>query len=373
MKKIILSMMAACAMFFATSCENSDVTFDNYDYQTVYFATQYPVRTITLGEDAAYPNEDDNQHKFQIKATLGGDRNLKSEHKIKIVVDNSLCDGLKYSNGQAVQPMPAEYYQLASDIITIPAGQIVGGVEVKLTDAYFADPKSLDVTYVVPIRMVEVAGNDSILSGTKKETVESPVLQNAADWNVAPQNYVLYAVKYKNPYHGCWISHGTDEIDLDGTTTTVQREAEYLEKNELRYLRSLSLTKCSYGLSTVVNITDKENKATTATLNASLILNIADDGSVTITSEDNNQYDVPGSGNGGKYSFTASGTGKWTSLGAKKAWGDKDRDLIELQYTVTYTYTDKGVTHVKKYTCKDNLVMQSRENNYETFGVTYNK
>ena len=113
MKKIILSMMAACAMFFATSCENSDVTFDNYDYQTVYFATQYPVRTITLGEDAAYPNEDDNQHKFQIKATLGGDRNLKSEHKIKIVVDNSLCDGLKYSNGQAVQPMPAEYYQLA--------------------------------------------------------------------------------------------------------------------------------------------------------------------------------------------------------------------------------------------------------------------
>ena len=59
--------------------------------------------------------------------------------------------------------------------------------------------------------------------------------------------------------------------------------------------------------------------------------------------------------------------------GAKKAWGDKDRDLIELQYTVTYTYTDKGVTHVKKYTCKDNLVMQSRENKYETFEVTYNK
>lgn len=373
MKKIILSMMASCAMFFATSCENSDVTFDNFDYQTVYFATKYPVRTITLGEDAAYPNEDDNQHKFQIKATLGGDRNLKSEHKIKIVVDNSLCDGLKYSNGKAVQPMPAPYYQLASDIITIPAGQIVGGVEVKLTPDYFADPKSLDVTYVVPIRMVEVAGNDSILSGTKKETVESPVWQNANDWNVAPQNYVLYAVKYKNPYHGCWISHGTDEINLDGTITTVQREAEYLEKNELRYLRSLSLTKSSYGLSTVVNITDDKDKPTTATLNATLVLNVADDGSVTITSEDNNSYDVPGSGNGGKYSFTASGTGKWTSLGAKKAWGDKDRDLIELQYTVTYTYTDKGVTHVKKYTCKDNLVMQSRENKYETFEVTYNK
>ena len=123
----------------------------------------------------------------------------------------------------------------------------------------------------------------------------------------------------------------------------------------------------------MVNITDHDNKATTATLNASLILNIADDGSVTITSEDNNSYDVPGSGNGGKYSFTASGTGKWTYKGAKKAWADQDRDLFELQYTVTYTYTDKGVTHVKKYTCKDNLVMQSRENKKETFEVTYNK
>lgn len=372
MKKIILSMMAACAMFLATSCENSDVDFDNYDYQTVYFANQSYVRTITLGDDV-YPTDDDNQHKFYIKATLGGDRNLSGEHKIKIAVDNSLVEGLKYSNGQPVQAMPAEYYKLASDYITIPKGEVKGGVEVQLTDAFFADPKALDVTYVIPVRMLEASGNDSILSGKKKETVDNPVVTNSDDWQVQPLNYTLCAVKYKNPYFGSWISHGTDEIDLDGTKSTVTREAEYLEKNELRNITSLGLTKSCYPLTTSVNITNDKGETTSAALTANLILNITDDGNVSITSEDTNSYDVPGSGNGGKYSFTATGSGKWTRQGAKKAWGDQDRDLMELQYTVTYTYTDKGETHVKTYNCKDNLVMQSRQNKMETFDFTYNK
>ena len=31
---------------------------------------------------------------------------------------------------------------------------------------------------------------------------------------------------------------------------------------------------------------------------------------------------------------TAIGTGSWTDDGAKKSWGNKDRDLMELSYTV---------------------------------------
>lgn len=371
MKKIILSMLAACAMFFATSCENGDVEFDNYDYQTVSFANQTYVRNIQLGDDV-YLTDDDNQHKFYIKATLGGDRNLKGEHKVKIVVDNSLCEGLMFTdNGRDVTPMPANYYQLQSDVITIPAGQIVGGVEVQLTDAFFADPKALDKNYVIPIRMVD-AGNDSILSGTKKETVENPLLQKADDWNVAPKNYTLCCVTYKNAYQGSWISHGTDNIDLDGTTTEVKREAEYLEYNDIRYMTTLGLGTAKYALSTVVDITDADGKATTATLNANLILNVDDNGNVAVKAEDNTLTDVPGSGNGGQYSYTATGSGKWEYQGAKKAWGDKDRDQMTLDYTLTYTYTDKGVSHVKKYTCKDILVFRDHQNTYTLFDVTYN-
>ena len=34
-----------------TACENGDQEFPDYDYRTVYFAYQYPVRTLVLGED----------------------------------------------------------------------------------------------------------------------------------------------------------------------------------------------------------------------------------------------------------------------------------------------------------------------------------
>ncbi len=372
MKKIILSMLAACAMLFTTSCKNGNVEFDNYDYQTIYFANQMYVRNIQLGDDV-YLTDDDNQHKFYIKATLGGDRNLNSEHKVKIVVDNNLCDGLKFSDtGRDVTPMPTSYYQLKSDVITIPAGQVTGGVEVQLTDAFFADPKALDENYVIPVRMVE-AGNDSILSGTKLETVASPVLQKSSDWSVAPKNYTLCCVTYKNAYHGAWISHGTDNIDLDGVTTEEKREAEYLENNDIRYMTTLGLNTAKYTLSTVVNITDDKGKETSAALTANLILTVDNSGNVTVKAEDNSLADVPGSGNGGQYSYTATGSGKWEYQGAKKAWGDKDRDQMTLDYTLTYTYTDKGVSHVKKYTSKDILVFRDHQNAFTLFDVTYNK
>ena len=58
--------------------------------------------------------------------------------------------------------MPAEYYTLSSDQITIPQGQISAGVEVQLTDAFFADPKAIETTYVIPLVMSNVHNADSI-------------------------------------------------------------------------------------------------------------------------------------------------------------------------------------------------------------------
>lgn len=355
-----------------TSCKNGDVEFDNYDYRTVSFAYQRYVRTLQMGDDV-YPTDDDNQHKFYIKATLGGDRNLADEHKIQIAVDNSLCDGLTFADndGQPVLPMPTEYYTLGSNVITIPAGQVSGGVEVKLTDAFFADPKALDVTYVIPIRMVN-AGNDSILSGTPKSTVANPKLQNASDWDVAPKNYALCAVKYKNKYDGSWISYGTDCIGIDGVETTTKREQEYLEKNDIRYISSLGLNSSLYALTGTAKITSADGTETTAALIANMILNVDDSGNVTITSDNKTGIAVPGSVSGGTYSYTATGTGTWKYQGAKKAWGDKDRDMLTLDYTVTFKYTDNGVEHVMTYKCQDNLVFRSHENTMQTFDVNYN-
>jgi len=49
MKNIIFYLLIVLAL---TSCYNSEKDWGKgFDYTTVYFAYQYPVRTLTMGED----------------------------------------------------------------------------------------------------------------------------------------------------------------------------------------------------------------------------------------------------------------------------------------------------------------------------------
>lgn len=86
----IKSLMALAAVALATaSCENGDWEFPDYDHTAVYFASQSPIRTITLGEDV-YDTSLDNEHKCQIMATMGGVYKNTTDRIIDIKVDNSL-------------------------------------------------------------------------------------------------------------------------------------------------------------------------------------------------------------------------------------------------------------------------------------------
>ncbi|ULT25151.1 DUF1735 domain-containing protein [Sphingobacterium sp. E70] len=170
MKKI--SILYAMALVSLASCKNNDWEFPDFEFQSVYFAYQTPIRTVTLGEDI-FDNSLDNQHKVKVMATTAGVYNNKKDIRIDFVVDNSLTHGLSYSNGQAVTALPDNYYRLASNQISIPSGSLTGGVEVQLTDAFFADPKSLETYYVLPLRMTKVANADSILSG--KTSYRQPI------------------------------------------------------------------------------------------------------------------------------------------------------------------------------------------------------
>lgn len=359
MMKSVLALFATTLLLAATSCENGDIEFADYKYQTVYFANQTPIRTITLGTDE-HPNELDNQHKFKLFATCGGVWTNKQDRKLEIAVDNSLCDGITFEDGSPVVPLPQEYYTLASHTITIPAGQLMGGVEVQLTDAFFADPKATGVHYVLPVRIVGC--QDSILVGKAKPTSPNPYRLNAADWDVVPHDYVLYALKYKNKYHGAWLSHGTDEIDLNGVVTTVVRGNQYREKDETRYLRTVGLDKSTYELSTQVDVDttkydDKAKKMVTVREKKTLKCTLE----LTFDASDNCTVRVATLGCEG------SGTGKWEFEGAKKAWNNADHDQITLDYTVTYHYTDDGRPRYKTFKSKDVLVMKTRENRREDF------
>ena len=328
--RMIWAISLMSCLFVATACQNDDIEYPDFEYQTVYFAKQTPIRTITLGDDE-YPRDLDNAHQCEIYAVVGGMNTNKRERKIEITVDNSLCEGLFFSDGRPVKAMPSEYYSLSSHTITIPKDEIMAPVTVQLTDAFFADPTTTEVTYVIPVRMV--SATDSILRD---------------------RDYTLYAINYKNKYHGCWLSRGVDEIQVtDSATKTVNRMPQYWEKADLVYLTTDALQKSRYQVSTSLYSYETNGKLSVGLKACDLILHFDDNEHVTVTT------DTPG--------CSVTGSGQWTRQGEKKAWGDKDRDQLKLEYEVTYNYESNGKPVTKSIKTTETLVMRDRQSKLETF------
>lgn len=312
MKKFLLPVLLIAVL---ASC-NKDKDFQDYNYQTVYFAYQYPVRTITLGEDI-FNTDLDNQHKCKIMATTGGVYYSKKDVTIGIAVDNTLLgNGLLFTaGGETVTPMPSTYYSLASNQITIPEGTLAGGVEVQLTDAFFNDPKAIKNTYVIPVRMTSKGNVDSILSG---------------------KNFTLYAVKYVNPWHGNYLRRGKDVITGSVNQTNV-RHKEYVEYDDVNKLSTRSMKEIEFP------VVYKDAAGTN--INCTLLLTFDDAGKCTVSSATAN--------------ITATGTGAFVKRGEKNSWGSKDRDAIYLNYQVNLTGMQVATT--------DTLVLRDRAVTMETF------
>jgi len=333
-------MVLAVVTGLLVSC-NKDAVFPDFDYSTVYFANQYPVRTVVFGEDLFVDNTLDNQRKVSIKATIGGVYDPKNDVIIDFRVDETLLNNLYFSSGGVkIEAMPAQYYRLASNQITIPKGSILGGVEVQLTDAFFADPKALSANYVIPLVMDKVVGADSILRG--KPTVTNPSRVVLSNWAPAPKDYTLYAIKYVNPWQANYLRRGTDQITLaNGTTSSAVRHAPYVENNPVVSTTTTSMKTINLPL------TIKNASGTNVTVN--LILTFADNGTCTVTTTNSN--------------FDISGTGKFVSNGEKNSIGGSDRSAIYLDYMMTYKVENT------KYATKDTLVVRDRGVKAEYFDV----
>jgi hypothetical protein len=326
-----------------TSCQSGDVTFPDYDYQTVYFASQYPVRTVELGEETFVDNTIDNLHKIEIKATTGGVYDNKKDIVIDFKVDESLCNNLYFIKsgviGGRILPMPSSYYQLASNKITIPQGEIQGGVEVQLTDAFFADPASLQNTYAIPLVMNSAQGADSILRG--QPSVSNPDRCIDANWTIVPRDFVLYCVKYVNPWHGNYLRRGIDKItnlSTGVTQDTIRRAINkadgkwHVENDELVSISTNSLTKSTLSLTTK----DSGGK----NVYYDLLLTFAEDETCTV--------------GGNTSSYDISGTGKFVKKGEKNSIGGSDRNALYLDYKVNFK--NLGL----QYATKDTLVVRDR-------------
>ncbi len=341
MKEYKIILVLAVVVFVLASCENKDITYPDFESHIVYFANQYPVRTVVLGEDLFVDNSLDNEHKVMIKATLSGARDNTGNVEIDFMVEESLCDDRYFEGTDSVKvvPMPSNYYQLATNKISITPGNILGGVEVQLTDAFFADSSSLLNTYVIPLILTDVEGADSILQGLP--LVEDPNRCIETDWSVLPKDFVLYAIKYVNPWHGNYLRRGEDVVDNNGSTTTEIRHEEFEEDNEVVSISTNSLDECTLPLSVRPDGGRK--------IDFELILTFAEDGTCSISGNSSN--------------IVISGTGKFVLDGEKNSFGGLDRNALYLDYTVEIL--NRNID----YSTKDTLVVRDRGIKPEYFSV----
>ena len=366
MKKYIYGVALGALSLTVASCYNADKDFPDYQGgTTAYFAYQFPVRTLVLGNDI-YDNTLDNEHKCRIWATMGGaygGRNATAD----IVVDPTLCDNLYFTDegGNAaarVLPMPTEYYTLASNAIPYNGDQR-GYVEVQFTDAFFNDPKAIENTYVIPLLMTNVNGIDHILTGKPREGL-TPSRTNTEDWEVLAMDYVLYCVKYINPWHAKYIRRGVDNVTEKGTTTTVVRKDFSLINTDLEHYTENPVN----ANDEVCGITTKNMKQAifpvsfkraggVASVSCNLILTFDGD-QCTISTDDAN--------------VTATGSGEYITKGTERSeykdyqWGTNNgqpvqRDILRLAYNVEFTDLNIQVSTA------DTLVVQTRESNQKVF------
>lgn len=159
-----------------------------------------------------------------------------------------------------------------------------------------------------------MVGADSILSGSPLVAGTTPVRTDASAWSIVPKDYILYCVRFMNPWDGFYFRRGTDKITENGQTHEVKREGATLEKDEVSRITTKSLKECNFEVSV--------NKADGSKVTCNLKLTFDDKGNCTVTS------DTEG--------MTASGSGKFVEKGAKLAWGNKDRDILTLNYKVDF-------------------------------------
>ncbi|MBR5835918.1 MAG: DUF1735 domain-containing protein [Bacteroidales bacterium] len=250
LNNIVKIVLAGSALSFLASCHNAEQVFPDYDGGiTTYFAYQYPVRTIVLGESETFDTSLDNEGKFIIYGTMGGAYTGK-DIVVDIEVDETLTDNLYFDADctKPVQALPSTYYKPIAGQIDY-AGTHMGGVEVELTDAFFADPEAIKTTYVLPVKMTKIVkGAQQILAGTPAVEGETPVRTDASAWKVLPKDYTLYAVQYINKYDGSWLRRGIDKITdvATGEVSTDVRHKQYVENDEVMFLTTQSLNSVTF-------------------------------------------------------------------------------------------------------------------------------
>ena len=381
LKKYIYGVAMGALALTVASCYNADKEFPDYEGGTkAYFAYQNPIRTLILGNDI-YDNSLDNAHKCRIWATMGGAYGGR-DAVVNVMIDESLCDNLYFLDDGGyerakVLPLPHDFYNYedVKNAVINYNGEPRGYLEIQFTDKFFQDGKSSsnDTTYVIPVRMTGVTGIDAILTGTPNK--DNAIRQNANDWSILPQDYVLYCVRYMNPWQGKYIRRGVDLVtENGGEPTKIVRKDFSMYNSDVEHYSKMDPSNpvnqydevC--GIKTI-NMTKALFPVSFKTSGASVLCNLVltfDGNKCTISTDDEN-VTVTGSGE-----FIVKGTAmseykdyQWGSIEGNPV----QRDILRLAYKVDFSATGKDI----QVETADTLVVQTRESNKrEWFDYKYN-
>lgn len=330
------------ALIALVACNNKDWEYDDFDYTSCYFPYQTPVRTLLLGKYDQGINDNDNNHMFQIGATMAGVYTNDEERTVHYQIDASLLDSVAN-----VAALPSHYYEiLDASPVKINVGSTKAIINVRLKDAFFNDSLSFNtaanqVSYVIPVVLTEVDGLDSILAGVPADNVSAPRRYYADDWAVQPKDYTLFGIKYINKYHGNYLQRGVDVATSSTESTTSVYHAEFVEKDEVTRVLTAGYNK--------VLVTNRIRRGSaTSPGNVVLLLTFDDNNNCSVESAEGDTYNVTGSGR---------------MLENGDAWGGKDQDVIYLDYD----YND--AVNSETHSVKDTLVIRDRDVKYEEFEI----
>ncbi len=244
MKKIISILFTGILLY---SCTNRDIEFDDYNYTTVYFPFQMPIRTLILGDESVGDNSIDLESAFTIGVTMGGVYENKEDRVVTIAYAPELAENIiNTATGDTLRLLPVSYYDAeflneAQVDLTIPAGELSEATRVQLNDAFFQDPLSSGFNYVVPLRITN-ALSDSVLSGEVNSAVslDTADVRNPEHWKTVPKDYTMFGIRYINAVHGYYLYRG-QRLNLTSQETVTYSE-RFLTNNVATVLTTTSLT-----------------------------------------------------------------------------------------------------------------------------------
>lgn len=328
------------------SCQNGEIEYPDYTYQTVYFPVQYPVRNLVLGE-SRYDTSIDKEHAFTIAVNVGGLYDYNGKDRVVYIkyapelVTKSFITGndttVLTSLSDTLRVLPASYCKqdlTTIDRIIIPKGSFDGRIRIELTDAFFNDPKSIGVRYVLPFVILPTT-EDSVLTGRPLDgLLVKPSRLTKAHWKpgFTPMDYTLFAVKYSNIYHGNYFHYGVENLyKSDVFVSTKKYSTPFVEDNNITFVKTASLTESTIDRLGGTSIGDKYT----------IKLKVNDDKTITLSS-------VP---NAKKDHVVVTGTGRVLNDNERVSWGGKPNPTIVLDYK----FTDTNGEH----RCKDTLVYRT--------------